>query len=82
MNALEFSEFSSDEEEHHEGDLLLGDEGTAGATGGPPPKKPVSVFGLVVISFFWVVPTIRNATKVTCPVITTPRFSAKTCCRF
>eukprot|EP01049_Picozoa_sp_SAG25_P011095 SAG25_NODE_1302_length_3354_cov_27.875576_5_plen_318_part_00 len=63
MNALEFSEFSSDEEEHHEGDLLLG-EGTAGATGGPPPKKPVSVFGLVVISFFWVCGGIYGAEEI------------------
>lgn len=53
--------------EFDEGDALLGKAAAGdeeGAEGPPAEKKPVSVFGLVVISFFWVCGGIYGAEEI------------------
>jgi len=61
--APSWAELSSDEE-FFEDEALLGSAATARAAAAKEEKKPVSVFGLVVLSFFWVCGGIYGAEEI------------------
>ena len=61
---LDDSYSDSDEEFALEGEALLGVAAAARAGAAQAEKKPVSVFGLVVLSFFWVCGGIYGAEEI------------------